>query len=176
MIAAPTCGMRQPICSIDRTAISTGSSPKSAPAGITRPVAARTATIPLSADAASTRGDVTLYKNPQCGCCEGYADYSCPDACPTALNNMGVALDRLGSEAAALRPVFITVDPRRDTGEALAEYLKSFDPHIIALTGTDEQITAVTKEYHVDVSAHPESGDNYTVDHSSFYFCARDSG
>ena len=89
---------------------------------------------------------------------------------------MGVALDRLGSEAAALRPVFITVDPRRDTGEALAEYLKSFHPHIVALTGTDEQITAVTKEYHVYVSSHPESGDNYTVDHSSFYFCARDSG
>src|SRR5947199_2146908 len=55
---------------------------------------------------------------------------SCPDACPTALNNMGVALDRLGPEAAALQPVFITVDPKRDTQETLAEYLKSFDPHI----------------------------------------------
>src|SRR6266849_1775165 len=48
----------------------------------------------------------------------------CPDTCPTALNNMGVALDRLGSEAASLQPVFITVDPTRDTTEALAEYLK----------------------------------------------------
>jgi protein SCO1/2 len=43
---------------------------------------------------------------------------SCPDACPTALNNMGVALDRLGPEAAGLQPVFITVDPKRDTREA----------------------------------------------------------
>src|SRR5260370_1063828 len=66
---------------------------------------------------------------------------SCPDACPTALNNMGVALDRLGPEAAALQPIFITVDPKRDTREALAEYLTSFDPHIIALTGTEDQIT-----------------------------------
>src|SRR5947207_330982 len=51
---------------------------------------------------------------------------SCPDACPTALNNMGVALDRLGADAAALQPVFITVDPKRDTRDALADYLKSF--------------------------------------------------
>jgi protein SCO1/2 len=50
---------------------------------------------------------------------------SCPDACPTALNNMGVALDLLGAEAAPLQPIFITVDPTRDTVEALAEYLKS---------------------------------------------------
>jgi protein SCO1/2 len=45
---------------------------------------------------------------------------SCPDACPTALNNMGVAVDRLGADAATLQPVFFTVDPNRDTGEAPA--------------------------------------------------------
>ncbi len=101
---------------------------------------------------------------------------SCPDACPTALNNMGVALDRLGPEAAALQPVFITVDPKRDTREALAEYLKSFDPHIVALTGSEEQIAAVVKEYRVYVSAHPESGGNYTVDHSSFYYLINPEG
>ena len=102
---------------------------------------------------------------------------SCPDACPTALNNMGVALDRLGSEAGALQPVFITVDPKRDTREALAEYLKSFDPHIVALSGTEEQIAAVIKEYHVYASAHPESGGgNYTVDHSSFYYLINPEG
>jgi protein SCO1/2 len=95
---------------------------------------------------------------------------SCPDACPTALNNMGVALDRLGADAATLQPVFITVDPKRDTREALAEYLKSFDPHIVALTGTEEQIAAVVKEYRVYVAAHQESGGNYTVDHNSFYY------
>jgi protein SCO1 len=101
---------------------------------------------------------------------------SCPDACPTALNNMGVALDRLGPQASAVQPVFITVDPKRDTRNTLAEYLKSFDPHIIALTGTDEQITAVAKEYHVYVSAHPEGDGNYTVDHSSFYYMINPEG
>ena len=102
---------------------------------------------------------------------------SCPDACPTALNNMGVALDRLGPEAAHLQPIFITVDPKRDTRQALAEYLKSFDPHIVALTGTEDQIARVIKEYHVYASAHPESGDgNYTVDHSSFYYLINPEG
>lgn len=101
---------------------------------------------------------------------------SCPDACPTALNNIGIAFDRLGAEAGVLQPVFITVDPKRDTREALAEYRKSFDPHIVALTGTEEQIAAVVKEFRVHVSAHPESGGNYTVDHSSFYYLINPEG
>jgi protein SCO1/2 len=95
---------------------------------------------------------------------------SCPDACPTALNNMGVALDRLGPEAASLQPVFITVDPKRDRQEELAEYLKSFDPHIVALTGTEEQIAALVKEYRVYVEVQPRSGSDYIVNHSSFYY------
>jgi cytochrome oxidase Cu insertion factor (SCO1/SenC/PrrC family) len=85
---------------------------------------------------------------------------SCPDACPTALNDMGVTIDRLGREAAALQPIFITVDPTRDTREALTEYLKSFDPHIVALTGTKDQI-AVAKAYRVYYSAHEADGGNY---------------
>jgi protein SCO1/2 len=101
---------------------------------------------------------------------------SCPDACPTALNNMGVALDRLGPDAAAVQPIFITVDPKRDTREALADYLKSFDPHIVALTGTADQIAAVVKEYRVYVSAHSESGNDYTVDHSSLYYLINPDG
>lgn len=71
---------------------------------------------------------------------------SCPDACPTALNDMGVALDRLGGEAGALQPIFITVDPNRATREKLAEYLRSFDPRIVALTGSADQIAAVAKD------------------------------
>ena len=62
---------------------------------------------------------------------------------------MGVALDRLGPDATTLQPIFITVDPKRDNREALAEYLKSFDPHIVALTGTSDQIAGVVKEYRV---------------------------
>jgi protein SCO1 len=101
---------------------------------------------------------------------------SCPDACPTALNDMGVALDRLGPDAAAVQPIFITVDPKRDTRDALAEYLKPFDPHIVALTGTEDQIAAVVREYHIYVAAHPESGHDYTVDHSSFFYLVNPDG
>ena len=101
---------------------------------------------------------------------------SCPDACPTALNNMGVALDRLGPDAAAVQPIFITVDPKRDTREALADYLKSFDPHIVALTGSEPEIAAAVKEYHVYVAAHPEEGANYSVDHSSLYYLISPDG
>jgi protein SCO1/2 len=101
---------------------------------------------------------------------------SCPDACPTALSNMGVALVRLGAEAGAVQPIFITVDPQRDTREALADYLKSFDPRIVALTGTQDQIAAVVKEYRVYVSAHSEEGSGYTVDHSSLYYLINPDG
>jgi len=104
----------------------------------------------------------------------GYTSY--PDACPTALNNMGVAVDRLGADAATLQPVFITVDPKRDTREALAEYLKSFDPHIVVLTGTEEQIAAVVKEYRVFVEVQPGGGGDYIVNHSSFYYLINPEG
>jgi protein SCO1/2 len=101
---------------------------------------------------------------------------SCPDACPTALNNMGVALDRLGSDAASLQPVFVTVDPKRDTPEALAEYLKSFDPHIVALSGTEEQVSAVVKGYRVYVEVQPGGDKDYLVNHSSFFYLINPEG
>lgn len=101
---------------------------------------------------------------------------SCPDACPTALNNMGVALDRLGSEADSFQPVFITVDPKRDTPEVLAEYLKSFDRHIVGLSGSEEQVAAVVKEYHVYVEV-PSGGDkDYIINHSSFFYLINPDG
>lgn len=99
---------------------------------------------------------------------------SCPDACPTALNSMGVALDRLGGEVASLQPIFITVDPKHDTAEALAEYLKSFDPRIVAVTGTTEQIAAVIRDYRVYVSTH--EGRDYLVDHSNFFYVLNPDG
>lgn len=65
---------------------------------------------------------------------------SCPDICPTTLGSIATVLDRLGSAAKRVQPVFITVDPARDTPEALRAYLAPFDQRIIALTGNDEQI------------------------------------
>jgi protein SCO1/2 len=97
----------------------------------------------------------------------------CPDACPTALNNISVALEKLGSDAGNLQPLFVTVDPRRDTRNLMTEYLKPFDSRILGLTGTKDQIDSVIKEFHLYVSQEkPDSGgsDNYLVYHSSYIY------
>ena len=100
----------------------------------------------------------------------------CPDACPMALTNMGVALDKLGPDAAKLQPVFITVDPKRDTRQALAEYMKSFDPRIAALTGSEEQTAAAAKAYRVYYSVQKTGGDDYLVDHSAYIYLMSPAG
>jgi protein SCO1/2 len=101
---------------------------------------------------------------------------NCPDVCPTVLNNIGVALQTLGPEAAKVQALFITVDPKRDTREAMAEYLKSFDPRIIGLTGTEDQTAAVAKEYRV-YSEVPKTGeDNYLVGHSAYTYLMTPQG
>jgi protein SCO1/2 len=96
----------------------------------------------------------------------------CPDACPTALNNISVALEKLGASASNLQPIFVTVDPQRDTREVMTEYLKSFDSRILGLTGTKEQIDNVTKEFHLYVSREKSDsdGDSYLVSHSSYIY------
>ena len=94
----------------------------------------------------------------------------CPDACPTALSNIGSALDRLGSLASQVQPLFVTVDPVRDTTKAMAEYLKSFDPRIIGLRGTPEQTEFVAKQYHVYYRARSLGDGQYAVDHSSYIY------
>ena len=97
----------------------------------------------------------------------------CPDACPTALNSISVALEKLGVDAGKLQPLFVTVDPQRDTREVLAEYLKSFDSRIIGLTGSQDQIDRVVKEYRVYVASQKsetQGDDNYLVSHSAYIY------
>jgi protein SCO1/2 len=94
----------------------------------------------------------------------------CPDACPTALNDISIALDDLGAKRDAVRPVFITVDPERDTPEALKAYVTSFDAPILALTGTPEEVAQAAKGYRVYYAKHPEPGGDYSMDHSSVIY------
>ena len=94
----------------------------------------------------------------------------CPDACPTALNDISIALDELGPKRAEVRPVFITVDPERDTSEVLKSYVTSFDAPILALTGTPEEIAQAAKGYRVYYAKHPEVGGDYSMDHSSVIY------
>ena len=94
----------------------------------------------------------------------------CPDACPTALNDISIALDELGPKRDAVRPVFITVDPERDTPEVLKSYVTAFDAPILALTGTPEEIAQAAKGYRVYYAKHPETGGDYSMDHSSVIY------
>src|SRR5438132_1343650 len=94
----------------------------------------------------------------------------CPDACPTALNDIAIALEELGPKRDAVRPVFITVDPERDTPESLKAYVTSFDAPILALTGTADQLAQAAKGYRGYYAKHPEAGGDYSMDHSSVIY------
>jgi protein SCO1/2 len=94
----------------------------------------------------------------------------CPDACPTALNDIAIAFDQLGPKREAVRTVFITVDPERDTPEVLKDYVTSFDAAILALSGSPEEIARAAKAYRVYYAKHPEPGGDYSMDHSSVIY------
>ena len=95
----------------------------------------------------------------------GYTN--CPDVCPTTLSLMSEVLRQLGGRANRIAPIFITLDPARDTPQLLKLYLSSFDPRFIALTGSEGEIAAVAKEYRVWRVKRPLKGGGYAVDHSS---------
>jgi protein SCO1/2 len=92
---------------------------------------------------------------------------SCPDVCPTTLTVMADAMARLGPAARKIVPVFITVDPARDTPAAMKTYLAAFGPEFVGLTGSDKAIARVAREYHVYYRNVPMPGGGYSVDHSS---------
>ena len=91
----------------------------------------------------------------------------CPDVCPTTLYEAGGWLDALGDKADDLNIIFVTVDPERDTPEQMKSYLSSFDPRIVGLTGTREQIDDVISKYRVYAKKVPLDDGNYTMDHSA---------
>ena len=99
----------------------------------------------------------------------------CPDVCPMALLHMGGALDILAEsapqKAAQIQPLFITVDPQRDTPEALADYMQNFHPRLIGLTGSAAQIRDVLAVYRVYASKVTDEGaSDYLMDHSSIIY------
>lgn len=96
----------------------------------------------------------------------------CPDLCPTTLSEFAGALDKLGPEAAKVQPLFITVDPERDTPEVMGEYTEAFDSRIVGLTGSPQQIAAVAQAYGAYGATHKAgAGDeDYLVDHSTYLY------
>ncbi len=100
----------------------------------------------------------------------------CPDACPTALQDMSHAIDLLGAKGDAVQPIFITIDPARDTVEQMKLYASNFHPRLIALTGTPEQVAEAAKAYRVYYAkGKSNGGDDYLMDHTVFiYLMGRD--
>ena len=99
----------------------------------------------------------------------------CQDICPTTLAALARALRLLGQDAARVQPLFITVDPARDTPAVLQAYLTKFTPRLIGLTGTPEQIAAVEHAYHV-VAIVRRTGFGYSVDHSAVLYLMSPDG
>lgn len=92
----------------------------------------------------------------------------CPDICPTELQAVSEVMDKLGSEADKVAPIFITVDPERDTPELLAAYVKSFSERITGLTGPVGDVASAANAYRVYYRK--TGGGDYSVDHSAFIY------
>lgn len=94
---------------------------------------------------------------------------SCPDICPNALLNVSHTLDAMGTAARNIQPVFITIDPERDTAQVLKDYLANFGDNIAGLTGTPEQIATAAARYQASYRKRPTDDGGYTMDHSTAF-------
>ncbi len=94
---------------------------------------------------------------------------ACRDVCPATLNTLAAAMGRLGAKAALVQPLFITLDPGRDSPAVLHRYVKAFAPTLIGLTGSPAELRQAADEYRVVNVLHQE-GAEYALDHSSVLF------
>jgi len=96
----------------------------------------------------------------------------CPDICPAELQVMAAALDELGPKANEIIPIFITLDPERDTPMVVSDYVTNFSPRFVGLTGSSEQIAAAAKAYRVVYSKFQQdkTSSDYSIDHSALVY------
>jgi len=95
----------------------------------------------------------------------------CPDFCPTVLQAMSEALDALGKDAGKVQPIFITIDPDRDTPKVLKDYVPNFHKSLIGLSGSDAQVATAAKAYRVYYARAGKPGtEDYLMDHSTFTY------
>lgn len=101
----------------------------------------------------------------------------CPDVCPTELAAMAGALDAIGPDADKIQPLFISVDPARDTPEVMAGYAPMFYPRLVGLTGTESQVAAAAAAFKVYYrKAEAEGASAYLMDHTSFIYLVAPDG
>ena len=94
----------------------------------------------------------------------------CPDVCPTSLFEISEVLRAMGQDADRVNAYFISVDPERDTADAMKDYLSSFDPHLKGLTGPPEDLAKVISEYRVYAKKVPLKDGDYTMDHTALVY------
>jgi protein SCO1/2 len=94
----------------------------------------------------------------------------CPDVCPTSLFEMSEVLRAMGQDADRVNAYFISVDPERDTTDAMKDYLSSFDPHLKGLTGPPDDLAKVISEYRVYAKKVPLKDGDYTMDHTALVY------
>ena len=100
----------------------------------------------------------------------------CPDVCPTTLFEVSEIFRALGPDADGVRALFVTVDPERDTPAVLKDYLSSFDPQVIGVTGDTAAITSVEKAYRVYAKKVPLDDGGYTMDHTALVYLMNKDG
>jgi protein SCO1/2 len=100
----------------------------------------------------------------------------CPDVCPTTLFDVSEVLRALGTDANKTQALFVTVDPERVTPAVLKDYLSSFDPRIIGVTGDEAAIAAAEKAYRVYAKKVPTEGGSYTMDHTAIVYLMNKDG
>jgi protein SCO1/2 len=94
----------------------------------------------------------------------------CPDVCPTTLFDISEVFRKLGPDADRAAALFITVDPERDTPEAMKNYLSSFDPHLRGLTGDEAAVDGAIKAYRAYAKKVPDPDGGYTMDHTALVY------
>ncbi|WP_040577292.1 SCO family protein [Methylopila sp. M107] len=100
----------------------------------------------------------------------------CPDVCPTALYEITQALNEMGRDAENAQALFVSVDPERDTPEALKAYLSSFSPRIRGLTGSPEAVAQMVKAYRAYAKKQPVKDGQYSVDHTAVVYLMDKNG
>ena len=102
----------------------------------------------------------------------------CPDVCPTALSDLSSALEGMGKERDSYQPIFISIDPDRDTQNVIKEYIRHFDQNLIGLTGTSAQLKSFTFNIGSTYTLQKKdaSDQDYTVNHTIGYFMVTSTG
>jgi len=102
---------------------------------------------------------------------------TCPDVCPTDLTSLAQLLQLLGPDAESVQPIFVTLDPQRDTGRILREYLAMFDPRMVGLRGTEAEIRRVATSFKTYYEKVPvPRAKTYFVDHTAFIYLLNKEG